>query len=110
MHGEHPQETVVRETAAESGLSVAVTGLRDVLADMRALPHRGLTIHTDRVLYAARVRGGTLRERTGQPAAHSAHRVREIGRRLPLVGEQVGDHFGVGVRSKLESCVLQTAA
>ncbi len=67
MHGEHPQETVVRETAAESGLSVAVTGLRDVLADMRALPHRGLTIHTDRVLYAARVRGGTLRERTGQP-------------------------------------------
>ncbi|HCU50482.1 MAG TPA: NUDIX hydrolase, partial [Micromonosporaceae bacterium] len=32
-HGEHPNETVVRETAAESGLSVAVTGLKDVLAD-----------------------------------------------------------------------------
>jgi 8-oxo-dGTP diphosphatase len=67
MHGEHPQETVVRETAAESGLSVAVSGLRDVLADMRSLPHRRLTIHTDRVIYSARVRGGGLRERVGQP-------------------------------------------
>jgi ADP-ribose pyrophosphatase YjhB (NUDIX family) len=67
MHGEHPQETVVRETAAESGLSVAVAGLRDVLADMRSLPHRGLTIHTDRVIYSATIRGGSLRERTGQP-------------------------------------------
>ncbi|GHJ46065.1 hypothetical protein Cs7R123_34070 [Catellatospora sp. TT07R-123] len=66
-HGEHPNDTVVRETAAETGLSIAVTGLRDVLADMRALPHRGVTIHTDRVIYAARVRGGALRERVAQP-------------------------------------------
>lgn len=66
-HGEHPNETVVRETAAESGLSVAVTGLKDVLADMRSLPHRGLTIHTDRVIYSARVRGGSLRDRVDQP-------------------------------------------
>ena len=41
-HGEHPNDTVVRETAAETGLSVAVTGLADVLADMRALPQRGV--------------------------------------------------------------------
>lgn len=66
-HGEHPNETVVRETAAESGLSVAVTGLKDVLADVRALPRRGVTIHTDRVIYSARVRGGALRDRSGQP-------------------------------------------
>ncbi len=66
-HGEHPNETVVRETAAESGLSVAVTGLKDVLADMRALPRRNLTIHTDRVIYTARVRGGALRDRVDQP-------------------------------------------
>lgn len=66
-HGEHPNETVVRETAAETGLSVAVNGLFDVLADMRALPHRGVTIHTDRVIYTARVRGGTLRDRVDQP-------------------------------------------
>ncbi len=66
-HGEHPNETVVRETAAETGLSIAVSGLADVVADMRALPHRGLTIHTDRVIYTARVRGGTLRDRIDQP-------------------------------------------
>jgi len=66
-HGEHPNETVVRETAAESGLSVAVTGLKDVLADVRALPRRGVTLHTDRVIYSACVRGGSLRDRSGQP-------------------------------------------
>ena len=59
-HGEHPLDTVVRETAAETGLSVAVAGLRDVLADMRALPHRGITIHTDRLIYGVTVRGGNL--------------------------------------------------
>jgi 8-oxo-dGTP diphosphatase len=66
-HGEHPNETVVRETAAETGLSIAVAGLSDVLADMRALPHRGVTIHTDRVIYTARIRGGSLRDRVNQP-------------------------------------------
>jgi 8-oxo-dGTP diphosphatase len=66
-HGEDPNHTVVRETAAETGLSVAVTGLRDVLADMRSLPHRGVTIHTDRLVYAVSVRGGTVCDRVGQP-------------------------------------------
>ncbi|HET6531993.1 MAG TPA: NUDIX domain-containing protein [Actinoplanes sp.] len=66
-HGEDPNHTVVRETAAETGLSVAVTGLRDVLADMRSLPHRGVTIHTDRLIYAVSVRGGTLIDRVGHP-------------------------------------------
>jgi 8-oxo-dGTP diphosphatase len=66
-HGEHPLDTVVRETAAETGLSVAVSGLRDVLADMRALPNRGVTIHTDRLIYSVTVRGGAIRDRIGQP-------------------------------------------
>jgi ADP-ribose pyrophosphatase YjhB (NUDIX family) len=66
-HGEDPNHTVVRETAAETGLSVAVTGLRDVLADMRSLPHRGVTIHTDRLIYTVSVRGGTLIDRVGHP-------------------------------------------
>ena len=66
-HGEDPNHTVVRETAAETGLSVAVTGLRDVLADMRSLPHRGITIHTDRLIYEVSVRGGNLLDRVGQP-------------------------------------------
>src|ERR671921_2328216 len=66
-HGEDPNHTVVRETAAETGLSVAVSGLRDVLADMRSLPHRGVTIHTDRLIYSVSVRGGTLIDRVGHP-------------------------------------------
>jgi len=66
-HGEDPNHTVVRETAAETGLSVAVSGLRDVLADMRSLPHRGVTIHTDRLIYQVSVRGGTLVDRVGHP-------------------------------------------
>jgi ADP-ribose pyrophosphatase YjhB (NUDIX family) len=66
-HGEDPNHTVVRETAAETGLSVAVIGLRDVLSDMRSLPHRGVTIHTDRLIYEVSVRGGTLVDRVGHP-------------------------------------------
>jgi 8-oxo-dGTP diphosphatase len=66
-HGEDPNHTVVRETAAETGLSVTVTGLRDVLADMRSMPHRGVTIHTDRLIYSVSVRGGNLIDRVGHP-------------------------------------------
>ncbi|MGC4803699.1 NUDIX domain-containing protein [Micromonospora sp. DT233] len=66
-HGEDPFHTVVRETAAETGLSVAVAGLADVLADMRALPERGITIHTDRLIYQVSVRGGTLADRVDRP-------------------------------------------
>lgn len=66
-HGEDPKHTLVRETAAETGLSVSAGRLCDVLSDVRELPHRGVTIHTDRLVYAATVRGGNLIERTGQP-------------------------------------------
>jgi 8-oxo-dGTP diphosphatase len=66
-HGENPRDTVVRETAAETGLSVALGRLVDVHADMRALPHRGVTIHTDRLIYEVTVRGGNLISRVGQP-------------------------------------------
>jgi 8-oxo-dGTP diphosphatase len=66
-HGENPRDTVVRETAAETGLSVAIVKLVDVHADLRALPHRGVTIHTDRLIYEVTVRGGALIARIGQP-------------------------------------------
>ena len=65
-HGEDPMTTVVRETAAETGLSVAVSALQDVRADVRALPDRGITIHTDRLIYRVRIRGGEIIERFGQ--------------------------------------------
>jgi ADP-ribose pyrophosphatase YjhB (NUDIX family) len=66
-HGENPRDTVVRETAAETGLSVALDRLVDVDSDMRALPHRGVTIHTDRLIYQVSIRGGGLIARVGQP-------------------------------------------
>jgi len=83
-HGEDPNHTVVRETAAETGLSVTVTGLRDVLADMRALPHRGITIHTDRLIYDVAVRGGTLCDRVGQPTDLARWHTIEAAQGLPL--------------------------
>lgn len=83
-HGEDPHHTVVRETAAETGLSVAVTGLADVLADMRALPHRGITIHTDRLIYHAFVRGGHLWDRVGQATDLAAWTTLDEAKGLPL--------------------------
>jgi len=61
-HGEHPADAVVREFAEETGLTVAVTGLRTVVADVLTLPLRQLDEHTDRVIYEVEVRGGTLRD------------------------------------------------
>ena len=84
-HGEDPNHTVVRETAAETGLSVAVAGLADVLADMRALPERGITIHTDRLIYRVGVRGGTLADRAGdRPTDLARWYTLDEARRLPL--------------------------
>jgi len=66
-HGEAPTDTVIRETAAETGLSVSVVRLVDVQADLRAVTSRGLSIHTDRLIYEVVLRGGALRDRVGQP-------------------------------------------
>jgi 8-oxo-dGTP diphosphatase len=83
-HGENPIDTVVRETAAETGLSVAVNRLKDVVADMRALPGRGITIHTDRLIYGVTIRGGSLRDRIGQPTDLARWVSREEVTKLPL--------------------------
>lgn len=83
-HGEDPTDTVVRETAAETGLSVAVAGLRDVLADMRSLPHRGVTIHTDRLIYQVTIRGGSLSDRVGRPTDLARWHTLDEAKGLPL--------------------------
>ena len=83
-HGEHPNETVIRETAAETGLSIAVRGLSDVVADVRALPHRGVMLHTDRVIYTAGIRGGSLRPRVDQPTDLAQWFSRDEMSELPL--------------------------
>ncbi|HEY2668797.1 MAG TPA: NUDIX domain-containing protein [Rugosimonospora sp.] len=83
-HGENPNDTVVRETAAETGLSVAVADLVDVHADMRSLPNRGVTIHTDRLIYRVTVRGGALIDRVGQPTDLARWVSRDEAATLPL--------------------------
>ena len=55
-HGEHPADAVVREFAEETGLTVAVTGLRAAVSDVL------WGKHTDRVIYDVAVHGGVLRD------------------------------------------------
>ncbi|MEU4621621.1 NUDIX domain-containing protein [Actinoplanes sp. NPDC023801] len=62
-HGEHPDDTVVREFAEETGLIVRITGVRTVLADLARLPDDSIE-HTDRILYDVEAAGGTLRHET----------------------------------------------
>lgn len=52
-HGEHPQAALLREVAEETGLAIAVTGVRDAVADVYDLPHRGVSVHTIRLLFDA---------------------------------------------------------
>jgi ADP-ribose pyrophosphatase YjhB (NUDIX family) len=60
--GENPADTVVREVAEETGLTVRVTGLHAVTADVMELPGSGALEHTDRIIYAVEPVAGTLRD------------------------------------------------
>lgn len=53
LQGESPEQAVVREATAETGAHLVVGDLLDILADTRALPHRGVTLHTDRLVFHA---------------------------------------------------------
>jgi ADP-ribose pyrophosphatase YjhB (NUDIX family) len=59
--GEHPDDTVVREFAEETGLTVRAGGLHAVLCDVARLPGSGDLEHTDRLVYDVVPTGGTLR-------------------------------------------------
>ncbi|MFI7487299.1 NUDIX hydrolase [Micromonospora echinaurantiaca] len=60
-HAEHPAHAVVREFAEETGLTVEVTGLRAVLADVATFPADGAAVHTDRLVFDVVARGGEPR-------------------------------------------------
>ncbi|NED97195.1 NUDIX domain-containing protein [Phytoactinopolyspora alkaliphila] len=53
QQGEHPESAVEREAMAETGMSLRAQGIVDVTADTRELRHRGVTLHTDRIIYQA---------------------------------------------------------
>lgn len=63
-HGEDPRAAVVREFMEETGLTVEITGLRDVCSDLVEFPWRGILLHHDRVIFDVVVTGGMLTEET----------------------------------------------
>ncbi|MFV2099945.1 NUDIX hydrolase [Micromonospora sp. LOL_024] len=59
-HAEHPARTVVREVAEGTGLTVAVAGLRAVVADVLPYPDLDVALHTDRMIFDVVPAGGQL--------------------------------------------------
>ncbi|MGQ5259728.1 NUDIX hydrolase [Micromonospora sp. ZYX-F-536] len=58
-HAEHPEHTVVREVARQTGLTVTVGRLRAAVADVVTYPEGDVSLHTDRLAFDLSVRGGT---------------------------------------------------
>ncbi|MFJ8688197.1 NUDIX hydrolase [Micromonospora wenchangensis] len=66
-HAEHPADTVVRECAGQTGLAVAVAGIRAAVADLTAADPADAAgpVHTDRLVFDVTIPGD-------QPAAGGA--------------------------------------
>jgi ADP-ribose pyrophosphatase YjhB (NUDIX family) len=60
QHGEQPAESLRREIEEESGLTVTLGPLLDVLSDVRTIPD-GTSLHTVRLVYRVASWEGTLR-------------------------------------------------
>ncbi len=60
QHGESPPDSLRREIEEESGLTVSVGPLLDVLSDVRTIPD-GTSLHTVRLIYRVEAWQGTLR-------------------------------------------------
>ena len=63
-HGEHPTAALRREFEEESGLTVELGPLLDVLSDVRTIPD-GTSLHTVRLIYRVTRWNGTLRAERG---------------------------------------------
>lgn len=64
-HGEDPLDTLAREFAEETGLTVRPGRLVDVRFELVAEPWRDQLIHHDRIVFEVEVTGGTLRAEAG---------------------------------------------
>jgi 8-oxo-dGTP diphosphatase len=85
QHGEHPEITVVREVGEETGLHVAVGRLLRVSSDVEQLRVGALILHTVRLLYAARVIGGALRDERSGSTDVARWCATEVCRQVPLM-------------------------
>jgi ADP-ribose pyrophosphatase YjhB (NUDIX family) len=95
QHGEQPADSLIREIEEESGLTVTLGPLLDVLSDLRTIPD-GTSLHTVRLIYCVDSWVGTLRpELNGTTDAVSWFTPDEV-RDLPLaryVQEVVDRHL-----------------
>jgi 8-oxo-dGTP diphosphatase len=71
-HGEHPERTVVREFAEETGLRVEVVTLRKVVTDIDLISAPPGLRHHDRLIFEVRAIGGALRNETGGSSSQAA--------------------------------------
>jgi ADP-ribose pyrophosphatase YjhB (NUDIX family) len=62
-HGEDPTDSLTREIEEETGLTVSLGALLDVLSDVRTIPD-GTSLHTVRLIYRVDSWAGTLRPET----------------------------------------------
>jgi 8-oxo-dGTP diphosphatase len=60
QHGESPSDSLRREIAEESGLTVVPGALLDVLSDVRTIPD-GTSLHTVRLIFEVESWHGSLR-------------------------------------------------
>ena len=60
QHGESPSESLRREIAEESGLTIVPGALLDVLSDVRTIPD-GTSLHTVRLIFEVASWHGSLR-------------------------------------------------
>ena len=63
QHGEDPPDSLRREILEESGLTVTLGPLLEVLSDVRTIPD-GTSLHTVRLIYRVDTWAGTLRPET----------------------------------------------
>ncbi|WP_433264264.1 NUDIX domain-containing protein [Micromonospora vinacea] len=71
-HAEDPTHAVVREVAEQAGLTVAVTRLLAVIADVATFPEDKVALHTDRLLFELGLPQGARSEGLPQGARPEA--------------------------------------
>ena len=82
-HGERPEDSLRREIAEESGLTIVPGPLLDVLSDVRTLPD-GTSLHTVRLIYEVSSWHGDLRPEVDGTTDDVAWFTLEEARELPL--------------------------
>ncbi len=82
-HGESPEDSLRREIAEESGLTIVPGPLLDVLSDVRTLPD-GTSLHTVRLVYVVSSWHGTLRPEVDGTTDDVAWFTLDEARELPL--------------------------